>query len=1003
MNSISRLIVPATVAGLFVWLFADALFRSGMFAFRDAAHYYYPLFELIRDQWAAGRVPLWNPYENLGQPLAGDATASVFYPGKLIFALPLDYAWAYKIYIMAHVLLAAATAYRLARHFGASVAAGGVCAISYAFSGNVLFQYCNVVFLVGAAWLPLAMLAADRTLVERSLRRAVLFGLVLALMVLGGDPQMAYHAGLLAAMYALWLWWCESSVSIWQRVVGCVQRTTGRKRHHGQTSSASLSVRCTHPTSRPALLALAAVLGLTLSAVQVLPSMEFARRSGRHTGRSIDGLFGKQLDPGTHGEHVYHFSVGPWRLAEYVWPNVGGRQFPVHRRWFDVVPAEGRIWTPSLYMGLLPLLLALAAMRFRARRPKRSPPPLGEIRDRWLCWSVVLAVVASFGWYGLGWLIEEIRFAAGGDAAAPELVAAPLGGLYWLMTLLLPGYTYFRYPAKLLVVAALGLSLLAARGFDRTLSEPSVRFRRGLLWLGGLSLAGAIGALAIRPVWAGWLCGVQPDALFGPLDTTAAANDLLAAFLQTAVLCGVFWWLLGKKGQTPFSSLGGNETPTCRETTKETTKGSDPFSPRWVPAIVLVLVAVDLAVANRWMIVCAPAGQWKEPSKLAAVVQRDQTGGNPLKKGPGNVRGQSPFSSQQRVGGATLAVTKKGTVPAGAVPLPPYRVFRHPIWMPPRWSRQGSPDRLAEAMRWDRDTLWPKYHLASRVTVAEVYGAMMPLDYEVFLWSARQGRWTFAPQTDDGKAARKIITSSVLPYSLAKYVILPGDQVLPSAEPIEVSDVADVSLWRNPGPLPRAWIVHQVDVLEPLDTTDLDDLRRRTREVLFPQDRPRDLRVSAAVESAVGPDLVLRPQADPLHGRDAGRPRLPSVESCRVAYYDPVRVEIEAELSRPGLVVLCDQFYPGWRLDVRTLSSRAEESGRNSLSSLRSVPILRTNRVMRGVWLPAGRHRLIYRYRPASFVWGAIVSGLGWIGLVIWGAKPFVVTAFMRFLRGSTR
>ena len=98
-----------------------------MFAYRDAGHFYYPLFQYVQEEWAAGRVPLWNPYENLGQPLAADATSSVFYPGKLIFALPIGFAWAYKLYILAHVLLAAWAAYRLARHFGASVAAAGIC------------------------------------------------------------------------------------------------------------------------------------------------------------------------------------------------------------------------------------------------------------------------------------------------------------------------------------------------------------------------------------------------------------------------------------------------------------------------------------------------------------------------------------------------------------------------------------------------------------------------------------------------------------------------------------------------------------------------------------------------------------------------------------------------------------------------------------------------------------------------------------------------------------
>ncbi len=40
MNPKSRLIVVLAVAGLAAWIFFDALFRSGMFVFRDTAHFY---------------------------------------------------------------------------------------------------------------------------------------------------------------------------------------------------------------------------------------------------------------------------------------------------------------------------------------------------------------------------------------------------------------------------------------------------------------------------------------------------------------------------------------------------------------------------------------------------------------------------------------------------------------------------------------------------------------------------------------------------------------------------------------------------------------------------------------------------------------------------------------------------------------------------------------------------------------------------------------------------
>jgi len=891
--STTRCILLAAIAGLFAWFFADALFRSGMFVFRDAAHFYYPLFQFVSDEWAAGRVPLWNPYENLGQPLAGNPTASVFYPGKLIFALPLSYDWAYRVYVTGHVLLAAWGAYRLARRFEAGVYAAGVCAVSYAFSGNVLYQYCNVVFLVGAAWLPLAMLAADRMLIKRSPGWAVALGSVLALMVLGGDPQMAYHAGLLAAAWALWRWRCKKRGQV----------HFSRNEAKGKNGPVPFFSRC------PALLAIAAAAGLILSAIQVLPSLEFTSQSGRFAAHSVDRLWGNGLEPGTHGEHIYHFSVGPWRLAEYLWPNVSGRQFPIHRRWLDAIPAEGRIWTPSLYMGLLPLLLALSAMRLRQKRgqdsflAEKSPDPF-------FAWVVVIAVVASFGWYGLGWLVEEIRVAAGGDPAAPAAIGAPFGGVYWLMTLLLPGYGSFRYPAKLLVVAALGLSLLAARGWDRTfaVAEPPERFRRGLLRLGGLSLAAAIVALAIRPWWHGWFAAVDPNVkfgpldttgaanaqskslaaavapnvLFGPLDTTGAANDLLWAFAQTAVVCGAFWWLTQKRGQVHFSAENGP-----------------------VPFFALILVAVDLAVANGWMVVSAPAHEWRQTPNV------------------------------------TEALHKPATVPM---------VYRHPIWMRPEWKKKGSPQRLAEAMRWDRDTLFPKYHLPSRVRLIEVHGTMMPYDYETFLQVGRK----------------------TVPVSIAQYVIFPGDKAVPKAKRIDVPEVADVSLWHNPRHLPRAWIVHRVDVLPPLASGDPAAVQRRTREVLYPSGRPRDLWNSAVVETdgrGLPGDFADVPSAAKRVAR--GEPS----ESCRVTHDDPLRVEIEAKLQRPGLVVLCDQYYPGWRLEVEAKTGTAA----------RSQPILRTNRVMRGAWLPAGEYRLTYRYCPASFLSGAVLSGLGWtaVGLMI--------------------
>jgi len=81
-------------------------------------------------------------------------------------------------------------------------------------------------------------------------------------------------------------------------------------------------------------------------------------------------------------------------------------------------------------------------------------------------------------------------------------------------------------------------------------------------------------------------------------------------------------------------------------------------------------------------------------------------------------------------------------------------------------------------------------------------------------------------------------------------------------------------------------------------------------------------------------------------------------ETVTFASYEPQRVEIEARLRHPGIVILADVFYPGWTL---TIDGQPAE-------------ILRTNRLMRGAAVRAGIHRLVYTYAPHSFRLGGLIS-----------------------------
>ena len=107
--------------------------------------------------------------------------------------------------------------------------------------------------------------------------------------------------------------------------------------------------------------------------------------------------------------------------------------------------------------------------------------------------------------------------------------------------------------------------------------------------------------------------------------------------------------------------------------------------------------------------------------------------------------------------------------------------------------------------------------------------------------------------------------------------------------------------------------------------------------------------------------LDRRPSPDP--GGAAEHPLL----VARLAEDAPERVVAELTANYTGLLVLTDLFYPGWI---------AEEDGKR-------LPILRADGWFRAVALPAGTHRVVFRYRPVAFYAGAAVSVAALVVLLI--------------------
>ena len=123
----------------------------------------------------------------------------------------------------------------------------------------------------------------------------------------------------------------------------------------------------------------------------------------------------------------------------------------------------------------------------------------------------------------------------------------------------------------------------------------------------------------------------------------------------------------------------------------------------------------------------------------------------------------------------------------------------------------------------------------------------------------------------------------------------------------------------------------------------------------------------AALAAVTAPGFDARREAiteSRLPGLPASPARPPG--RARLARYDDEAATVVAQARAPALLVLTDVHFPGWKATVDGEPAEIEQ----------------VDYLLRGVQLPAGAHRVEFRYEPASWRIGWIVSLLALVVLV---------------------
>ncbi len=439
----------AILAGVLGLLYAPLLVGEKVLFWGLPSLQFFPWREFTVTELQAGRVPFWNPYSGGGAPLFANYQTALLYPPNWLYVL-LSPAYAMSVVAVLHVLWAGLGMWVFGRRLGMSVLGQGVSTLSFALAGYHIARLGSFPTANAVAWIPWLFWAVLCIIEDRSWLYTGVLGLVTSMLLLTGHAQTAWYALLGAGLFTLW-------------GAGVLMRDAQR----------AIRLRIL------GLAALGVVLGAGTAAPQLLFTAELLSQSQRAGGVSF--------------ETVTNISFPLLRLLNFIAPDFFGSAVDGTY----LTPDTGIFFEERVYIGLLPLIAALAA--FTGWVQRRNLLSLDQWRAfRSVPFWVVLAV--------LGIVLAQGSY----------------GSVYRVLYDYVPTFDAFREPVRWMIWPVFALTVLAGIGIQNWGRTPRVVYWTRLSIAGGLGLAGL--GLAVQRF-------AQLDDTFGPVLT------------QSTIATGV--WLVG--------------------------------------------------------------------------------------------------------------------------------------------------------------------------------------------------------------------------------------------------------------------------------------------------------------------------------------------------------------------------------------------------------------------------------------------------------------------------
>jgi hypothetical protein len=359
-----------------------------------------PWNQFLFDSVLNGVFPLWNPYNGMGVPFIANLQSAVFYPLNWIL-FPFYVLFGIKgltlgitLLIPTHLFIGGIGIMKILGYFERSKFSQFLSAIIFVFSGYILTRLSFISMVWAFAWVPWAVFACMqlKPINENgSYKQIFKLSILIALQILAGHAQTTFYTILVSAIIVIFLKFGSIKNQLF-KIISFI---------------ASI------------------VLSFMISAVQIIPTIEFLQNSQRSSEVGY--------------EFAANLSLWPARLITVLFGNFWGN--PNSGRFLS----GGNFWEENIYLGVFPIaILIILFWTYIRKNRKAQISKQSRIIIKIYFALVIFSVLFAFG-----------RF----------FVLFPFLYEY------IPFFSLFQAPSRFLIVYVLSMSILFGFGIDLWISS----------------------------------------------------------------------------------------------------------------------------------------------------------------------------------------------------------------------------------------------------------------------------------------------------------------------------------------------------------------------------------------------------------------------------------------------------------------------------------------------------------------------------------------------------